>query len=65
MQVVQRDHKLDSYKLDAVASVFMGMNKHDVSPADIFRLQRGGAADRRVIGEYCVQVRRAFFGRYF
>lgn len=55
MKVVQRDHKLDSYKLDHVASTFMKMNKNDVSPQDIFRLQRGTAADRRMIAEYCVQ----------
>ena len=53
--MVQRDHKLDSFKLDAVASHFIGCNKHDVSPNDIFRLQKGSAADRRVIAEYCVQ----------
>jgi DNA polymerase elongation subunit (family B) len=55
MKVVQRDHKLDSYKLDAVATHFMGMNKHDVSPNDIFRLQRGTAADRKIVADYCVQ----------
>lgn len=55
MKVVQRDHKLDSFKLDNVAAAFMGMNKHDVSPNDIFRLFRGNAADRRVVAEYCVQ----------
>lgn len=55
MKVIQRDHKLDSYKLDHVAHTFMGMNKHDVSPQDIFRLQKGSATDRRIIAEYCVQ----------
>lgn len=55
MKVVQRDHKLDSYKLDAVASHFMKMNKHDVSPNDIFRLSRGSSADRSVVADYCVQ----------
>lgn len=55
MKVVQRDHKLDSYKLDNVANHFMNMNKHDVSPNDIFRLYKGEADDRRVIAEYCVQ----------
>jgi DNA polymerase elongation subunit (family B) len=55
MKVVQRDHKLDSYKLDAVANHFMKMNKNDVSPNDIFRLQRGNAADRKIIADYCVQ----------
>jgi DNA polymerase elongation subunit (family B) len=55
MKVVQRDHKLDSYKLDAVANHFMKMNKNDVSPNDIFRLQKGNAADRKIIASYCVQ----------
>lgn len=54
MKVVQRDHKLDSYKLDAVANHFMGMNKHDVSPNDIFRLSRGTSADRAIVAAYCV-----------
>jgi DNA polymerase delta subunit 1 len=55
MKVVQRDHKLDSYKLDLVAHHFLGQNKHDVAPSEIFRLQNGTAADRRIIAEYCVQ----------
>jgi len=55
MKVVQRDHKLDSYKLDNVASHFMKMNKNDVHPSDIFRLQKGTSEDRRTIADYCVQ----------
>ena len=55
MKVVQRDHKLDSYKLDNVAMHFTGDCKNDVSPNDIFRLQKGTSADRRVIAEYCIQ----------
>lgn len=55
MKVVQRDHKLDSYKLDAVAEHFTGSKKDDVSPSDIFRLQRGSADDRAVIAAYCLQ----------
>ena len=55
MKVVQREHKLDSYKLDSVANHFMKMNKHDVSPNDIFKLQRGTSADRQVIAQYCAQ----------
>jgi DNA polymerase elongation subunit (family B) len=55
MKVVQRDHKLDSYKLDNVASHFMKMNKNDVHPSDIFKLQKGSSADRRTIADYCVQ----------
>lgn len=55
MKLIQRDHKLDSYKLDDVAELFTGDRKNDVSPADIFRLQRGSAADRGVIAAYCAQ----------
>lgn len=54
MKVIQRDYKLDSYKLDNVASYFMKMNKNDVSPNDIFRMQKGSSNDRKIIAEYCV-----------
>lgn len=55
MKVVQRDHKLDSYKLDHVAQHFTGDKKDDISPKDIFRLQKGSSTDRAVIAKYCVQ----------
>lgn len=55
MKVVQRDHKLDSYKLDNVASHFIGMKKDDISPQDIFRLQKGDSRDRNTIARYCLQ----------
>ena len=55
MKVVQRDHKLDSYKLDSVAFHFTGEKKNDVSPKEIFSLQEGSSADRKRIAEYCVQ----------
>lgn len=55
MKVVQREHKLDSYKLDAVANHFMKMNKHDVSPQDIFNLYKEGPEQRSIIADYCVQ----------
>ena len=55
MKVVQRDHRLDSYKLDAVAEHFIGLRKNDVSPNDIFRMQKGSSYDRKVIAEYCLQ----------
>lgn len=29
--------------------------KDDVSPADIFRLHRGNATDRAIVGKYCLQ----------
>jgi DNA polymerase elongation subunit (family B) len=55
MKVVQRDHKLDSYKLDLVASHFMKQNKKDVSPQDIFRLYKQTGKERAIIGDYCIQ----------
>jgi DNA polymerase elongation subunit (family B) len=55
MKVVQRDHKLDTFKLDHVAETFLGERKHDVSPGDIFRMQEGSDDDRRTIAAYCVQ----------
>lgn len=55
MKIIQRDHKLDSYKLDNVANHFMGLNKNDVSPQEIFALQKGTAADRCRIASYCIQ----------
>jgi len=55
LKVVQREHRLDSYKLNSVAEHFLGERKNDVTPNDIFRLQRGTATDRRVIADYCIQ----------
>ena len=55
MKVVQRDHKLDSYKLDNIAKHFMGMQKNDVSPQRIFALHKGTSVDRAEIAAYCVQ----------
>jgi DNA polymerase elongation subunit (family B) len=55
MKVIQRDVKLDTYKLDAVAEKYLGDRKDNVSPADIFRLQRGTSADRCVVARYCLQ----------
>lgn len=56
MKVIQRDHKLDSYKLDTVASHFMNLNKMDVSPQQIFDLYRTGVPENIArIADYCVQ----------
>jgi DNA polymerase delta subunit 1 len=55
MKVVMREHRLESYRLDDVAFEFTGERKRDVSPKELFRLHEGGAADRAVIADYCVQ----------
>ena len=32
-----------------------GLSKDDVKPSDIFRLQEGNSADRKIVAEYCIQ----------
>ena len=54
-KVMQRDHKLDSYKLDSVAQIFLGDHKNDLAPNEIFAKYLGTSADRKVIAEYCIQ----------
>jgi DNA polymerase elongation subunit (family B) len=54
-KVMQRDHKLDSYKLDNVAQVFLGDKKADLKPHEIFEKFKGSSKDRCVIAEYCIQ----------
>ena len=53
-KVIQNMYKLNSYKLDSVCKEFLFKSKVDVSPAEIFVRQRGNAADRRVVAEYCL-----------
>jgi DNA polymerase elongation subunit (family B) len=55
LKVMQRDHKLDSYKLDHVAEVFLGDRKNDLKPREIFEKQGGSSADRCEIARYCIQ----------
>jgi DNA polymerase elongation subunit (family B) len=55
LKVMQREHKLDSYKLDNVASIFIGSKKDDLKPKEIFEKFKGGSDDRCVIAKYCIQ----------
>lgn len=55
LKVMQRDQKLDSYKLDSVAAHFLGDHKNDLSPNEIFRKFGGTSADRAEIARYCLQ----------
>ena len=54
-KVLQRDQKLDSYKLDAVAELFLGDRKNDLKPNEIFEKFKGTSADRCEIAKYCIQ----------
>lgn len=53
---IRRNFKLESYKLDDVAKTYLGLQKHDVTPKDIFALFEAGTPDDiRRLAEYCVQ----------
>ena len=54
-KVIQRDHKLTSYKLDNVANTFMKQNKIDLPPNKIFEYQKIDSKHRNIIAEYCIQ----------
>jgi len=55
LKVMQRDQKLGSYKLDNVASIFLGDKKNDLKPQEIFSKFKGNSADRCEIAKYCIQ----------
>lgn len=55
MQLVKREHKLDSYALNAVANIFLGESKIDLPASDIFKKYRQGPAERAEIARYAVQ----------
>ena len=54
-KAIQRDHKLDEYKLDFVSEIFIGSKKDDVSAKEIFQLQEGSDRDRMIVAKYCIQ----------
>ena len=53
---VQRDYKLSSYSLNAVAAHFLGEQKEDVHHSIISDLQAGSAETRRRLAVYCLKV---------
>jgi len=55
LKVMQKDYKLDSYKLDNVASIYIGEKKDDLKPNEIFEKFKGNASDRCIIAKYCIQ----------
>lgn len=42
-------------EFDMTGKLYWGLVKDDIHPNDIFRLQRGGANDRKVVAQYCIQ----------
>ena len=56
MKYVQNNYKLGSYKLDNVSKEFMGQQKEDLSPKQLFsNYKRGTKDDIKEIAVYCVQ----------
>ena len=55
LKVIQKDIKLDSYKLDNVASIYVGEKKDDLKPNEIFEKFKGNSQDRSIIAKYCIQ----------
>jgi DNA polymerase elongation subunit (family B) len=55
LKVVQRDHKLDSYKLNNVAQHFMKQQKLDLSPKELFKNFKDGTSCKiKEIAVYCI-----------
>jgi DNA polymerase delta subunit 1 len=57
LQVIKKDFKLDSYKLNNVGEHFLKQGKDDVSPKEIFEAWSltGDREKRTRVGKYCVQ----------
>lgn len=55
LQIIKREHKLESYKLDHVGEHFLKERKLDVTPREIFELFLKGPDERKRIAEYCLQ----------
>lgn len=55
MIAIQREHKLDSYKLDNVGEYFVGQHKNDITPQQIFSMSRGTPDEIAEVARYCIQ----------
>eukprot|EP00123_Amoebidium_parasiticum_P014505 comp22526_c0_seq1/m.34188 comp22526_c0_seq1/g.34188 ORF comp22526_c0_seq1/g.34188 comp22526_c0_seq1/m.34188 type:complete len:982 (-) comp22526_c0_seq1:1161-4106(-) len=55
LQMLQRDHKLRSYTLNAVSAEFLGEQKEDVQHSIITDLQNGNDQTRRRLAVYCLK----------
>jgi DNA polymerase elongation subunit (family B) len=58
LQVIKKDFKLESYKLNSVGEHFLKEGKDDVSPKEIFEAWdpvHGSTEKRTRVGKYCVQ----------
>ena len=56
LPIIKRDYKLTTYKLGKVSEHFLGENKEDLSPQELFQCyKRGTKEDIKIIASYCVQ----------
>lgn len=56
LTLFQIDHKLDSYSLDNLSSIFLGENKVDMNMQDLFNMWKSRDPEKiREIAVYCVQ----------
>jgi DNA polymerase delta subunit 1 len=54
-QLIKKEHKLSSYKLDSIAKHFLKDEKDDVSPKQIFAFQIKDAKHRAIVAKYCAK----------
>jgi DNA polymerase delta subunit 1 len=53
---VKREYKLDSYKLNSVSKLYLGDQKIDMSPKEMFaRFREGDPTKLREVAEYCIK----------
>lgn len=55
LQLLRRDHKLDSYSLNNVSKHFLNNQKIDLPARELFKLHLQGPAERKTIAEYAVR----------
>jgi len=54
-QVIKKDHKLSSYKLESLSQKFLGEGKDDVTPKQIFAYQVKDSHHRAIVAKYCAK----------
>ena len=53
---IKREYKLDSYKLDNVSKLYLGDQKIDMPPKEMFaRFEEGDPVKLREVAEYCIK----------
>ena len=55
MQIIQREHKLRSFTLNAVSAHFLNEQKEEVHYSVITTLQNGDEFTRRRLAVYCIK----------